>query len=148
MVYVRAPRAKRVLGIMLKLCLLIWPCYYSQKYARIIIASLTSFIRGHHVYCQEWTPAVGEVLALKRQPDNSHDKFAVAVIKNGRIVGHIPKSMSRAVSFFLNRDGHSGFCEVTARPTNRGVDLGVEVPCTYRFYGRQSYIDRLNQLLQ
>ena len=60
-------------------------------------------------------------------------KFAIAVIKNGRVVGHIPKSVSRAVYFFLNRDGHSGFCEVTARLTNRGVDLGVEVRCVYRF---------------
>jgi hypothetical protein len=41
-----------------------------------------SFIHGNHVYCQERTPAVGEVLALKKQPGNSHDKFAVTVIKN------------------------------------------------------------------
>ena len=61
---------------------------------------------------------------------------------------YIPNTVSRAVYFFLNRDGHSSFCEVTARPTNHGVDLGVEVPCVYRFYGRQSYTDRLSQLLQ
>ena len=51
------------------------------------------------------------------------DNFAVAVIKNGKVVGHVPKTVSRAVYFFLNRDGHSGFCEVTARPTNRVVEI-------------------------
>ena len=108
----------------------------------------TSFVRGYHDYCREWTATVEEVLSLKQESENCHDNFDVAVIKNDRVVGHVPKTVSRAVYFFLNRDGHSGFCEVTARPTNRGVDLGVEVPCVYRFYGRQSYIDRLSQLLQ
>ena len=92
------------------------------------------------------TAAVVEVLSLKQEPENCHDNFAVAVIKNGKVVGHVPKTVSRAVYFFLNIDGHSGFC--AARRTNRGVDLGVEVPCVYRFYGRQSHIDRLSQLLQ
>ena len=108
----------------------------------------TSFVRGYHDYCREWTAAVVEVLSLKQEPENCHDNFAVAVIKNGKVVGHVPKTVSRAVYFFLNRDGHSGFCEVTARPTNRGVDLAVQVPCVYRFYVRQSHIDRLSQLLQ
>ena len=80
--------------------------------------------------------------SLKQEPENCRDKFAVAVIKNGRVVGHIPKSVSRAVYLFLNRDGHSGFCEVTARPTNCEVDLGIEVPCVY---GRQLHIDRQSQ---
>ena len=101
----------------------------------------TSFVRGYHDYCRVWTAAVVEVLSLKQEPKNCHDNFAVAVIKNGKVVGHVPKTVSRAVYFFLNRDGHSGFC--AARPTNREVDLGVD-----RFYGRQSHIHRLSQLLQ
>lgn len=120
----------------------------SQLVGRSAMFEWTSFVRGHHVYCREWTPAVGEVLSLKQEPDNCRDRFAVAVLRNGRVVGHIPMSVSKTVYFFLNRDGHSGLCEVTARPTNRGVDLGVEVPCVYRFYGRQSHIDRLSQLIQ
>ena len=50
--------------------------------------------------------------------------FAVAsVIKNDRVVSHIPKSVGRAVHFFLNSDGHSSFCEDAGRPTNRGVSM-------------------------
>ena len=103
--------------------------------------ALTFFFHGYHVYCREWTPAVGEDLFLKQEPDNCRDKFAVAILRNGRVVGHIPKTVSRTVYFFLNRDGHSGLCEVTARLTNCGVDLGVEVSCVYRFYGCWLHIE-------
>ena len=120
----------------------------SQRVGGSAVLQWTSYVRGHHVYCQEWAPVIGEVLALKLQPDNTYDKFAVAVIKNDQFVSHIPKPVSRAVSYFLSREGHSSLCEVTGNRLNRGVGLGVEVPCTYRFYGRQSYIDRLNHLLQ
>ena len=82
---------------------------------------------------------------MKPQPDSSYDNPAVAVIKNDVVVGHIPKPVSRVVSYLLSRDG---FCEVTGNRINCRVDLSVEVPCTYRFYGRQAYIDRLNDLLQ
>ena len=91
---------------------------------------------------------VGEVLTLKPQPDNCYDKFTVAVVKNDRSVGHMPNTVNKAVSSFLRRAGHGGFCEVRGNRVNHGVNLGVEVPCTYRFYAGQTYIDRLNSLLQ
>ena len=106
-----------------------------------------SYIRGHHAYCMLWTPAVGEMLRLKREPENLFDCHAVAVIKNDLLVGHMPRSICRVVYYFLAKDGHSAVCEVTGNRVNRGVQLGLEVPCTYRFYGRQLYIDRLRDLL-
>ena len=48
-----------------------------------------SFVRGYHVYCQQWTTTVGDVLSLKQEPNNCRDRFTVAVMKN--IVGHVPK---------------------------------------------------------
>ena len=30
---------------------------------------------------------------------------------------------------------------------NQGVGLGLEIPCRYKFYGRQAYLDRLQTLL-
>ena len=107
-----------------------------------------SFVRGYHVYCQQWAATVGDVLSLKPEPENFRDRFAVAVMKNNSVVVHVPKVKSRPVYYFLSRDGHTGFCEVTGMPTNRGVDLGVEMPCVYRFYGHRTHIDRLIQLLQ
>ena len=103
-------------------------------------------MRGHHVYSEVWTPATGEILSLKSEPDNSHDQFSVAVMKNETVVGHVPRPASRLVFHFFSRDGHKGFCEIIGNRLNRGVNLGIEVPCIYRFYGGQRYIDRLNTL--
>ena len=54
---------------------------------------------------------------------------------------------SRAVAFFVKKAGSAGFCEVTGSSVNRRVGLRVEIPCKYKFYGRQAYVDRLQTLL-
>ena len=54
---------------------------------------------------------------------------------------------SMSAEFFLKRVESVGFCEVTGSRVNRGVGLGLEIPCTYKFYGRQAYLDRLHTLL-
>ena len=71
----------------------------------------------------------------------------VVIKPDGMVVGHIPKHVSRDVSFFLKKAGSAGFCEVTGSSVNRGVGLGVEIPCKYKFYIRQTYIDKLQTLL-
>lgn len=50
-------------------------------------------IRGYHVYNQIWTATMGEVLACEREPTNEQDRYAVAVLKSGTIVGHLPKGV-------------------------------------------------------
>ena len=53
--------------------------------------SFESYIRGYHAYEDIWTPTTGEELVvLRRKPDNMKDHLAVAVIKDGEIVGHVP----------------------------------------------------------
>ncbi len=94
---------------------------------------LQSYIRVQHVYKDVWTPVVGEVLLLKREPDNVRDNCAVAVLKEGQVVGHIPYNISAIVSHFLSRDYNKAFVEVTGDRVNRGGGYGVEVPCCYRF---------------
>ena len=42
---------------------------------------LDSYVRGHHAYQDIWTPFRGEVLQLKKEPDNSVDQNAVAIAK-------------------------------------------------------------------
>ena len=39
------------------------------------------------------------------------------------------------------------FCEVTGRRVNRGVGLGMEVPCVNKFYGRQAHIKKLQEIV-
>ena len=79
---------------------------------------------------------------LKRELTNNYDRFAVAVLKDGEVVGHVPRTLSKTTSFFLRYDGNVVFCEVTGERVNRGVQLGVEVPCVYKFYGRRSHITK------
>ena len=50
------------------------------------IVSITTFIKGHHVYKDIWTPKQGEQLDVLMEPDNRMDKFAVRVKINEKIV--------------------------------------------------------------
>ena len=108
---------------------------------------LDSFVRGHHVYFRSWAPTVGEFLPVKCKILNEYDPFAVAIWKDGEVVGHVPRSLNKVTSFFLNYDGNVAFREVTGRRVNRRVGFGMEVPCVYRFYGRLAHIEILQELL-
>ena len=85
------------------------------------------------------------MLLLKVEPTNPYDDFAVSVVKDGAMVGHVPKYVSRVICFFLKRVGSVGFCKVAGSRVNRGIGLGLEISC--KFYGRQDYLDRLQKLL-
>lgn len=65
----------------------------------------TSCIRGHHVYKSVWTPTLGEELECRREGDNNFDGYAVAVLRRGVVVGHIPRKISALSSIFLQRNG-------------------------------------------
>ena len=100
--------------------------------------SYASFIRGYHDYKEIWTPDIGEVLEVEAEPSNPHDSMATAVKRNGGVVGHVPRSLARFTHFFLLKEDSQIMCEVTGRPLNRGVGLGLEVPCLYCFEGHIS----------
>ena len=87
------------------------------------IASLDvqSYVRGYHAYQDIWDPFIGEVLPLEREPNNSEDRFAVA-IKRSDVVGHLPFNLTPVVSAFLRRGINKGLVEVT----------GVKVNCARR----------------
>ena len=42
---------------------------------------------------------------VEREEDIQHDDHAVAVMKNGTVVGHVPRSISRLSCFFQKRGG-------------------------------------------
>ena len=44
-------------------------------------------------------------------------------------------------------NGNVVFCEVTGRRVNHGVELGMEVPCVYKFYGHQAHIKKLQEIV-
>ena len=46
---------------------------------------------------------VGEELILETEDDNEHDEHAVAVMKDGYNVRHVPRTLSKVSWFFLKR---------------------------------------------
>ena len=54
----------------------------------------TSVIRGHHIYTSVWILFIREELVAEAEDSNEHDKNAVAVKKDGCVVGPIPCCIS------------------------------------------------------
>ena len=44
------------------------------------------YIRGYHVYHSIWDGTVGKELLCKRKLTNLHDRYAIAVIKDGNVI--------------------------------------------------------------
>ena len=107
-----------------------------------------SCVRGFHVYFTIWHVVNGEELICEREPSNRRDRYAVAVIKDDDIIGHLPRNISRICSLFLLRGG-SIKCQVNG--TRRySADLpqgGVEIPCTLLFEAQSSEIKKVMKLL-
>ena len=58
-----------------------------------------SVSRGYHNYMyievNIWTPIMGKELFLEAQDNNEHDKHIDAVMKDGCVIRHIPRSISQ-----------------------------------------------------
>ena len=106
----------------------------TKKMASVSSVEIDTVMRGYHVYKEVWTSTLGEKLTCRRESDNFHDRFAVAVIKGSDIVGHVPKKISSVCSLFLRRSG-TITCKVTGN-RQHSADLdqgGLEVPCKLSF---------------
>ena len=89
----------------------------------------------------------GEVLEVTKEPDNAHDRRAVTLLRSRGsekvCVGHVPKELSRIFWHFLNHDGEI-VCEVTGR---RQHGKGLEVPCAYKFFGCETMVMKMKELM-
>ena len=64
-------------------------------------------VRGYHVYKEIWAAALGEQLVCEREPYNPSDRYAVAVVKNRTVIGHLPRTISRIAALFEERRNHT-----------------------------------------
>ncbi len=64
-----------------------------------------SCVRGYHKYQETWTPQDGEELECIREPTNSTDRYAVAVVLKGTdcIVGNLPRKLLKLCSCFFEK---------------------------------------------
>ena len=68
-----------------------------------------------------------------------------AVYYDNDVVGHIPYNLAPKVSAFLKRDVNKGFAEITGM--KRGAGYGLDVPCVYRLYGPNVYVNKLKEFI-
>ena len=78
-------------------------------------------------------PIINGYLATEVEPRNNYDRFAVAVLKEGRIVGHTPKELSKYRTVVL-LSGERITWEATGKHENK-IRSGLDVPCIYRIKG-------------
>ena len=50
-----------------------------------------SVIKGYHAYMNDWAPILGENLSTYPEPENEIDRYAAAVTKDARMIGHLKK---------------------------------------------------------
>jgi hypothetical protein len=104
-----------------------------------------SVVRGHHVFKDVWNPHNGEILQLRQEFGNLHEACSVALIKDGElVVGHVPRENSRVFWYFIDHGGTIS-CEVIGK---RKHGKGLEVPCVYKFSGKEKLILKLKSILQ
>ena len=104
-------------------------------------------IRGYHVYQDIWEAAVDEELVCRPERSNAHDRYAVAVMKNDLVVGHLSSKFSRLYTLFMRRGGVI-LCRVTGR-RRYSSDLpqgGLEIPCVLLLKGSSKELNKLKKL--
>ena len=57
-------------------------------------------VHGYHLYMEIWDAAIGETLQCEQEGKNIHTAYAVAVVKGGDVVGHVPHTIS-SVCFLI-----------------------------------------------
>ena len=62
------------------------------------------------------------------EEDNEQNDFALAVKFEDRIVGHVPKNLSKIMNCFTKIPSCSLRCKVTGKHVNRGAGYGLEIP--------------------
>ena len=101
---------------------------------------VASYVKGYHVYKRVWTPISNEVLQTRREPENPADKYAVCVLKDGKVVGHLKKGsngrFAETIFYFLRSDTYAKcYVKITGKPENLADGEGMQVPCMQELEG-------------
>ena len=68
-----------------------------------------------------WEPRIGEVLLSQRESENSEDTLAIAVLKSGRVVGHVSKNLAPILLPFLHRSCNKRVSRLQERESIAGL---------------------------
>ena len=79
---------------------------------------------------------------------NPSDRYAVAVLKDDVVVGHLPRHLSQILSLFLLKDGTIDCVVIGGRRYSSDLPQGgLEIPCKLIFNGKRDDIKKLKHLL-
>ena len=109
--------------------------------------SFNSYAIGYHAYMKIWNPVNGAVLVCTRETDNPHDNYAVSIIRNSYVVGHVPLGLSKTFSNFLSLPVSTMLCIVTGKRLNRGAGLGLEILVMYQVRGHEKALQWLGKTI-
>ena len=111
--------------------------------------TVEAMIRGYHVYRYICSSVLDIELPCQRETGNISDPFAVSMLKDGVIVGHVPRKISSICSLFLLRNG-SIICLVSGhrRFSEYLPQGGLEVPCTMVFEGDTKRTAKAKDLIE
>ena len=99
--------------------------------------SFNSYIRGFHAYKENWDPILGRRYSGSTEEKNERDEYAVAVVYDDEVVGHIPLRLSKIMSMFLKLTGLQMEVEVTGKYVKQGPGCRLEIPCKYHVSGQE-----------
>ena len=99
----------------------------------IVQYSFLCGLRGYHEYRHLWTPVLHETLTARPEIGNCFDRYAIAAYQQfgatKRIVGHLPRELSRYLYFIIFHGAHIK-CKVINTNHRRPslVQGGLEIP--------------------
>ena len=88
-------------------------------------------------------------MVCEREPTNVNDRYAVAVVKDNVIIGHLPRAQLKIYLLFLLRNGTIDCIVIGSR--RYSADLlqgGLEVPCKFIFNSKHKGIKKLKVALK
>ena len=107
---------------------------------------IVSNIKGYQVYKSVWAPTLQEQVYKEIEPHNPVNKYAVAVKKDEKVVGHLPLGengkFAKTIFYFLCGDSY-GKCNitVTGKAVNLGDCDGMQVSCILHISGQKSMVE-------
>ena len=124
-------------------------CYKFHAYLTLVVSFMAtlfrieSTVRGHHVFKDVWTPYINKQLDVHIEEGNAFDEHAVAVWKDGQVVGHLPREIATTCWYFLRKRNSRIVCKITGhRHLSEIRRKGLVVPCIYTFEGKQNHIQK------
>ena len=63
--------------------------------------AIDSVVRGYHIYQDNWSAEINSELPCHPESGNREDRYAVGVMNDTHVVGHVPRKISgRFVMYF------------------------------------------------